>query len=182
MKAPELATQRLVLDPAAAGDLRNRLRTDPQAEVRAARQFEGMLLHLMPKSMRDAMPTSGVLDSEQSRFFSAIGDQQLAQELLGSAGPARFRRLDREATGTATSGRCGARAGSVDLSVISTTAAAGKMFHCPSLGRYSRHRHVPTRRRRQSRLTVRSVRATLLTACGRTRLKPRQGLVCRRTS
>ena len=67
MKAPELATQRLVLDPAAAGDLRNRLRTDPQAGVRqAARQFEGMLLHLMLKSMRDAMPTSGVLDSEQS--------------------------------------------------------------------------------------------------------------------
>ncbi|TLD47342.1 MAG: Peptidoglycan hydrolase FlgJ [Accumulibacter sp.] len=86
MKAPELATQRLVLDPAAAGDLRNRLRTDPQAGVRqAARQFEGMLLHLMLKSMRDATPTSGVLDSEQSRFFAAIGDQQLAQELASQA-------------------------------------------------------------------------------------------------
>lgn len=86
MKAPELATQRLVLDPAAAGDLRNRLRADPQAGVRqAAPQFEGMLLHLMLKSMRDATPTSGVLDSEQSRFFAALGDQQLSQELASQA-------------------------------------------------------------------------------------------------
>ena len=106
MKAPELATQRLVLDPAAAGDLRNRLRTDPQAGVRqAARQFEGMLLHLMLKSMRDAMPTSGVLDSEQSRFFSAIGDQQLAQELASQA-PLGFaglieRQLARQQVGVA---------------------------------------------------------------------------------
>ncbi|EXI68142.1 MAG: Peptidoglycan hydrolase FlgJ [Candidatus Accumulibacter adjunctus] len=86
MKAPDLATQRLVLDPAAAGDLRNRLRSDPQSGVRqAARQFEGMLLHLMLKSMREATPTGGVLDSEQSRFFTAIGDQQLAQELASQA-------------------------------------------------------------------------------------------------
>jgi flagellar protein FlgJ len=86
MKAPELASQRLVLDPAATGDLRNRLRSDPQAGVRqAARQFEGMLLHLMLKSMRDATPTGGMLDSEQGSFFTAIGDQQLAQELASRA-------------------------------------------------------------------------------------------------
>ena len=86
MKAPELATQRLALDVAAAGDLRNRLRSDPQAGVRqVASQFEGMLLHLMLKSMRDATPTSGVLDSEQSRFFTAMGDQQVAQELASQA-------------------------------------------------------------------------------------------------
>jgi flagellar protein FlgJ len=92
MKAPDLATQRLMLDPGAAGDLRTSLRNDPQAGVgQVARQFEGMLLHLMLKSMRDATPTTGVLDSEQSRFFAAIGDQQLAQGLasrspLGFAG------------------------------------------------------------------------------------------------
>jgi len=47
----------------------------------AARQFEGMLLHLMLKSMRDATSAGGLLDSEQSRFFMALGDQQMAQEL-----------------------------------------------------------------------------------------------------
>lgn len=93
MKAPLPATQRLVLDPAVAGDLRNRLRIDPQAGVRqAARQFEGMLLHQILKSMRDATPASGLLDTEQSRFFAAIGDQQMAQE-LASQSPLGFASL-----------------------------------------------------------------------------------------
>ncbi|HCN67520.1 MAG TPA: flagellar assembly peptidoglycan hydrolase FlgJ, partial [Candidatus Accumulibacter sp.] len=62
MKAPDLASQRLVLDPAAASDLRNRLRQDPQTGVRQApRPFEGMLLHLMLKSMRDATPAGALL-------------------------------------------------------------------------------------------------------------------------
>jgi flagellar protein FlgJ len=91
MNAIDLATRRLVLDPAAAGDLRSRLQQNPQAGIRqAAQQFEGMLLHLMLKSMRDAT-AGGALDSEQSRFFTAIGDQQMAQDLaaqtpLGFAG------------------------------------------------------------------------------------------------
>jgi flagellar protein FlgJ len=106
MRAPDLATQRLALDPAVAGDLRSRLRNDPQAGVgQAARQFEGMLLHLMLKSMRDATPTSGVLDSEQSRFFATLGDQQLAQE-LASRSPLGFadlieRQLARQRGGVA---------------------------------------------------------------------------------
>jgi flagellar protein FlgJ len=91
MNAIDLATRRLVLDPAAAGDLRAGCRQDPQAGLKqAAQQFEGMLLHLMLKSMRDAT-AGGALDSEQSRFFTAIGDQQMAQDLaaqtpLGFAG------------------------------------------------------------------------------------------------
>jgi flagellar protein FlgJ len=86
MKATDLGTSRLVLDPAVAGDLRTRLRQDPQAGVKqAAQQFEGMLLHLMLKSMRDATAAGGLLDSEQSRFFTAIGDQQMAQDLASQA-------------------------------------------------------------------------------------------------
>lgn len=92
MKATDLAAQRLILDPAVGADLRVRLRQDPQAGAKqAAQQFEGMLLHLMLKSMRDATSAGGLLDSEQSRFFTAIGDQQMAQDLaaklpLGFAG------------------------------------------------------------------------------------------------
>jgi hypothetical protein len=60
MKSTDLAVNRLAIDPALGGDLRARLRADPQAGVRqAARQFEGMLLHLMLKSMRDATPSVG---------------------------------------------------------------------------------------------------------------------------
>lgn len=82
MKSVDLATNRLVLDPAAAADLRTRLSQDPQGGLKqAAQEFEGMLLHLMLKSMRDASGTGGLLDSEQSRFFTAIGDQQMALQL-----------------------------------------------------------------------------------------------------
>ncbi len=92
IKVTALANRRLVVDPAAAADLRRTLQHDPQAGVQqAARQFEGMLLHLMLKSMREATASSGLFDSEQSRFFTALGDQQMAQELssqlpLGFAG------------------------------------------------------------------------------------------------
>jgi len=92
VKSIDLATNRLVLDPAAASDLRTTLSQDRQGGLKqAAQQFEGMLLHLMLKSMRDATASTGLLDSEQSRLFTAIGDQQMALNLspqmpLGFAG------------------------------------------------------------------------------------------------
>ncbi|HCZ13722.1 MAG TPA: flagellar assembly peptidoglycan hydrolase FlgJ, partial [Candidatus Accumulibacter sp.] len=48
MKSIDLATNRLALDPATAGDLRTTLSQDRQGGLKqAAQQFEGMLLHLM---------------------------------------------------------------------------------------------------------------------------------------
>ena len=86
MNSANLGVNRLAIDPALGGDLRARLKADPQAGVRqAARQFEGMLLHLMLKSMRDANAAGGLLDSDQSRFFTAMGDQQMAQDLASQA-------------------------------------------------------------------------------------------------
>lgn len=86
MKSTDSVTNRLALDPAAGADLRTRLREDPQAGLKqTAQQFEGMLLHLMLKSMRDATPTDGLLGNEQSRFFTTLGDQQLAQNLATQA-------------------------------------------------------------------------------------------------
>lgn len=82
MKADDLDTNRFVLDVKAAGDLRSKLKQDPQGGLKqAAQQFEGMLLQMMLKSMRDATPQDGVLDSDQTRFFTSIMDQQLAQNL-----------------------------------------------------------------------------------------------------
>jgi len=82
MKADDLASKRFVLDVKAAGDLRSKLKQDaPGGLKEAAQQFEGMLLQMMLKSMRDATPQDGVLDSDQTRFFTSIMDQQLAQNL-----------------------------------------------------------------------------------------------------
>ena len=82
MKTDSLNPQQFVLDPKSSGDLRAKLKQDPQTGLKqAARQFEGLLLQMMLKSMRDATPQDGLLDSDQSRFFTGIMDQQLAQNL-----------------------------------------------------------------------------------------------------
>lgn len=86
MRVSDLAANRLVLDPNAAGDLRALMRSNPAAGAKqVASQFEGMLLGMMLKSMREASASSGLLDSEQSRFFTAAGDQQLALKLAAQA-------------------------------------------------------------------------------------------------
>ena len=82
MKADSLNPNRFVLDFQANAKLQSSLKNDPQASVKqAAQQFEGMLLQMMLKSMRDATPQDGVMDSDQTRFFTSIMDQQLAQNL-----------------------------------------------------------------------------------------------------
>lgn len=91
MKADDLNSQRFVLDLNSAGELRNKLRQDPQGGLKqAAQQFEGMLLQMMLKSMRDATPQDGMLDSDQSRFYTTILDQQLGQNLAGKLGFAKL--------------------------------------------------------------------------------------------
>lgn len=86
MRSSDPVLNRLAIDPAVANDLRAQLRQDPQAGAKAtARQFEGILMQMMLKSMRDASPSGSLLDNEQSRFFTAIGDQQLAQNLAAQA-------------------------------------------------------------------------------------------------
>ena len=82
MKAEDSNVSRFVLDTRTTSDLRLKLKQDPQAGLKeAAQQFEGMLLQMMLKSMRDASPQNGPLDNEQTRFFTSILDQQLAQNL-----------------------------------------------------------------------------------------------------
>ena len=90
MKADDIKP-RFVLDGQAAGELKYRLKQDPQAGLKeAARQFEGMLLNMVLKSMRDATPQDGLLSSDQTRFFTSLHDQQLAQNLAGSLGFAKL--------------------------------------------------------------------------------------------
>ncbi|MBP7203642.1 MAG: flagellar assembly peptidoglycan hydrolase FlgJ [Propionivibrio sp.] len=87
MKSENLNANHFVLDLKAGAELRARTRQDPQAGLKqAAQQFEGMLLQMMLKSMRDATPQDGMLNSDQTRFFTSILDQQLAQNLSAQSG------------------------------------------------------------------------------------------------
>ncbi|CAD5379341.1 muramidase [Pseudomonas sp. OF001] len=64
--------------------LRQSARQDPAAGLgEASRQFEAVLLQMMLKSMREAGPQSGLLDSQQSRLYTEMLDQQWAQTLAG---------------------------------------------------------------------------------------------------
>lgn len=56
----------------------------PEEGVReAAEQFEAIFLKMMLKSMREASPQSGLLDSQQTRFYTEMLDQQWSQHLSG---------------------------------------------------------------------------------------------------
>lgn len=84
MKSGALTSQPFVLDLKAGADLRAKLKDDPQGGLKqVAKQFEGLLLQMMLKSMREASPQDGPMDSDQTRFFTSIMDQQLAQNLAG---------------------------------------------------------------------------------------------------
>lgn len=52
-----------------------------QALKTAAKQFEAVFMNMMLKSMRDATPQDGMFDSEQTKMFTGMLDQQLAQSM-----------------------------------------------------------------------------------------------------
>lgn len=54
---------------------------DPAALKEAATQFEAMFINMMMKSMRDATPQDGVMDSQQSKMYTSMLDQQTSQSL-----------------------------------------------------------------------------------------------------
>ncbi len=70
------------LDARGLDALRLQAKNNPdQALKGAAQQFEAVFLHTLLKSMRDASPQDGPMDSDQTRAYTAMLDQQLAQSL-----------------------------------------------------------------------------------------------------
>ncbi|OIQ97421.1 peptidoglycan hydrolase FlgJ [mine drainage metagenome] len=53
----------------------------PEAIKGVAKQFEAIFMNMMLKSMRDATPHENPFDSEQSRTFTSMLDQQLSSNL-----------------------------------------------------------------------------------------------------
>jgi flagellar protein FlgJ len=72
----------LAADVKSAQALRARFKTDPQAGVReAAQEFEAMFLQMLMKSMRETMSQDGLMESDASRFFTGMLDEQMAKDL-----------------------------------------------------------------------------------------------------
>ena len=72
-------TQRFALDVQGFDALRAQAKASPQAGAKAvAGQFDAMFTEMMLKSMRDATPDGGLLDSHTSKMYTSMLDQQLA--------------------------------------------------------------------------------------------------------
>ena len=85
---------RAAFDVRAAQDLRSQFQKDPKEGLKAAaQQFETLFLQMLMKSMRDATPQDGLLNSEQSRFYTGMLDQQMAQNIATSGKGVGFAKL-----------------------------------------------------------------------------------------
>lgn len=81
INSPDISGQ-LAIDAQAVDRLRNQVRDNPQAGLKqTAKQFEALFLNMLMKSMREATPKDGLFDSDQSRFYTQMLDQQLVQNL-----------------------------------------------------------------------------------------------------
>jgi peptidoglycan hydrolase FlgJ len=75
-------TNRFALDVQGFDAMRAAANASPQQGVKmAAKQFDAVFTQMMLKSMRDATPSDGPLDSRDADQFQSMLDQQLAQQM-----------------------------------------------------------------------------------------------------
>ncbi|MCB1926976.1 MAG: flagellar assembly peptidoglycan hydrolase FlgJ [Rhodocyclaceae bacterium] len=76
------------IDPRSFNELKRLGREGNSSEAirAAARQFEALFLQMVLKAMRDATPKDGLLESDQSRLYQSLLDQQLAMQLANGGG------------------------------------------------------------------------------------------------
>ncbi|MEY4592368.1 MAG: hypothetical protein RIR18_1263 [Pseudomonadota bacterium] len=87
------APKRIALDAQASNDLRIQLQKDPKAGIhKAAQEFESMFLQIVLKNMRATVSQDGLMDSDETRFYTGMLDDQMAQNLskTGALGFARM--------------------------------------------------------------------------------------------
>ena len=102
--------QSLNLSGAAAYDVQNleqlklQAKREPDKAVGAvAKQFESLFVGMLLKSMREATPQDGMFDNEQSRMYTSMLDQQLAQH-MASRGIGLAAALTRQLSSNAAAG------------------------------------------------------------------------------
>jgi flagellar protein FlgJ len=75
-------TSNFALDVKDVGKLRQAAKENsPEALKATAKQFEALFMNMVLKSMREASPQDGVFDSQQSRMYTSMLDQQLSQTM-----------------------------------------------------------------------------------------------------
>ena len=80
--SPSDLSSKFALDTNSLGDLKQSAKSgSPEALKGAATQFESMFVNMMMKSMRDATPQDGMTDSQDTKTFTGMLDQQMSQKL-----------------------------------------------------------------------------------------------------
>ena len=68
-------------------EMRAQARVDPQASLKqVAKQFEGIFIQMMLKSMRDASMGDEIFDSDQSKLYRDMFDKQVALDMASNKG------------------------------------------------------------------------------------------------
>jgi peptidoglycan hydrolase FlgJ len=76
--------QRLALDVQGVDALRYTVRSSPEEGLKqVSRQFEALFMNMVLKSMREATPSSGLLENRDQKIYMSMLDQQFAQNLSG---------------------------------------------------------------------------------------------------
>ncbi|MDR2165760.1 MAG: flagellar assembly peptidoglycan hydrolase FlgJ [Zoogloeaceae bacterium] len=133
-----IADNTLASDVKSAQSLRSRMKTDQAAGIRAAAQeFEAMFLQMVMKSMRETTSQDGFLDSDASRFFTGMLDEQMAKNLsrTGQIGLAEM--LEAQLTR-----QFGLQAGTMETQEDTGAAAVG-VTRFPTFSAETRHRPPP---------------------------------------
>ena len=75
-------SQRFALDTQGFDALRAQAAASPGKGLKqVSKQFDAMFIEMMLKSMRDATPSDGIFDSNSSKQYTGMLDQQLAQQM-----------------------------------------------------------------------------------------------------
>ena len=121
----DLATP-LAADAGALSALKLQAKSAPKAALSAAAtQFEAMFVQMLLKSMREALPQDGMLSSEQSKLYTSLFDQQIAQQ-MGKRGIGLRQVLERQLAPALGADDTKAAAGAPAVaSVAGTTVIAG---------------------------------------------------------
>jgi peptidoglycan hydrolase FlgJ len=79
------AVDQRTFDPRGLDSLKRQARDNPQEALKsAAKQFEAVFMQMLLKSMRDAVPESGLLGGgSEEKMFTGMFDQELSQRLAG---------------------------------------------------------------------------------------------------
>ncbi|HEX4328762.1 MAG TPA: flagellar assembly peptidoglycan hydrolase FlgJ [Burkholderiales bacterium] len=143
--AADAASSAFALDPKALAALKSKAGSatgadQKQALKQAANQFEAMFMNMLLKSMRDSLPKDGMMDSDGTKTYTSMLDQQLSQKLAGKGmGLADMivKQLDKKFVDPAAlkDGQSGATGGTSTLQMLkSATSAAASSPAAPLSG------------------------------------------------